>query len=176
MLSITIPLWLWSVAAGLPLMVLLLLVVQSVRARRRKSAPVSRDGSPSRTEAGSLSEDFAVKVHRQILEQQIDAVFDALVTVIGAERMKLKALLNHPLSPDTAGAPAATIGAKREPEVAEPPNVPSVAEQVARLADDGMAPDRIARRLGLSGTEVSLAIKMQSGRAFRLGRKVEAVA
>jgi DNA-binding NarL/FixJ family response regulator len=61
---------------------------------------------------------------------------------------------------------------QNEPAQADRP----VSEQVAALTASGMTPEQIARRLSLSVTEVSLAMKIQAGRANRLGSKMAAVA
>jgi hypothetical protein len=190
MLSITIPLWMTITAAGLPTLCLTLLCVRLVRKKRHNAA---RKANPQRAAESNYltgSVGFADQVHYQILEQQIDSVFNALATIIETERQKLKALTTPCFSMEGASAPISRFQPcatarpaesvadqgpaddQHGPEHADRP----VSEQVAVLAGNGMTPEQIAQRLSLSVTEVSLAMKIQAGRANRLGSKMAAVA
>jgi hypothetical protein len=189
MLSITIPLWMTLTAAGLPALCLILLCVRLVRRRRHTAA---RKTNPQRVAepnylTGSVG--FADQVHYQILEQQIDSVFDALATIIETERRKLKALTTPCFSLEGGSPPISRFQprATARPDESAADKDPAdqqgsaqadrpVSEQVAALAGSGLTPEQIAQRLSLSVTEVSLAMKIQSGRANRLGNKMAAVA
>lgn len=189
MLSITIPLWMTVTAAGLPTLCLTLLCIRLVRKKRHNAARKTNPQHAAESNYLTGSVGFADQVHYQILEQQIDSVFDALATIIETERRKLKALTTPCFSREGASAPisrfqpCATARAaesvadqgpadQHEPAQADRP----VSEQVAVLAGSGMTPEQIAQRLSLSVTEVSLAMKIQAGRANRLGSKMAAVA
>jgi hypothetical protein len=201
MLDTTIPLWLVVTAVGVPSLCLLLLGLGLLRARRRRrqSAGISAAAKPPASDSvrfGGVSE----SIHHEILEQQIDAVFDALSMVIDAERMKLKAMVKYAI-PQAAGRPA-SVPQGRSVGAPEPAPMDAMAamdamddmdnleisnleeadlplsEQVALLAEDGMDPEEIAYRLGLSAMEVALALKMHARPAagMGMGRRLEAVA
>ncbi|MBI5063343.1 MAG: hypothetical protein HZB87_07765 [Desulfatitalea sp.] len=179
MLSITIPLWLLLSAAGLPALILIGLCLRLMRMRHNKEALAAVAPAPEAAPAA-----FDDRIHRQLLEQQIDAVFDVLTTLIETERCKLKALVNHamPLTEALASAPATPAHVPRTVEAlridapaAEMADVP-IARNIANLAEEGLAAAEIAKHLGLSLSEVTLALKMKAGRNPHLGRKVMAVA
>ncbi|MBR9982791.1 MAG: hypothetical protein KFF50_17295 [Desulfatitalea sp.] len=198
MLDTTIPLWLVVTAVGVPSLCLLLLGLGLLRARRRRrqSAGISAAATASAGDSvrfGGVSE----SIHHEILEQQIDAVFDALSMVIDAERMKLKAMVKYAI-PQAAVRPE-SVPQQRSVGAAEPAPMDAMdamddldnletsnqdeadlplSEQVALLAEDGMDPEEIAYRLGLSAMEVSLALKMHARPAagMGMGRRLEAVA
>jgi hypothetical protein len=126
--------------------------------------------------------DFNSQVHHEILEQQIDAVFNALATVLQTERIKLKALVNHPLP--TLGAPvrAAMVPAPtpesplNSSSIISQPAGPAIGQQIDGMSKEGMAASEIAKQLGLSQAEVTLAMKMGAVRKGQAGGKVRAVA
>jgi hypothetical protein len=105
MLSITLPLWMTVTAAGLPALCLALLCIRLVRKKRHKAACKvnPQHAAESNYLIGSVG--FADQVHYQILEQQIDSVFDALATIIETERRKLKALTAPCFSSGGASVP-----------------------------------------------------------------------
>ena len=110
-------------------------------------------------------------VHRMILDMQIEAVFQSLATIIETEKVKLKALVG------TAGAYMPQAGHEDEPrERASDPREDrfkqpeaivdnkrefELADQITEMAADGVTPKVIAKRLGLSLSEVVLAIRMK---------------
>lgn len=181
MLDISIPMWLLLTIAGLPNLLLVMLVFRLLRLRRRKKQPIAAErqrpvATPGRT-------GFNDQVQQQILTQQIDAVFDALFTIIESERIKLKALVGHSYGPEGQirndrfepnnskseayenmdDKPASKVREKSRPTVVS-------------LAGDGLTPDEIALHLGLSKAEVALALKMNAARNGHVGRKMRAVA
>jgi AraC-like DNA-binding protein len=58
------------------------------------------------------------------------------------------------------------------PQVADLP----IAQNISNLAEEGFSAAEIAQHLGISLSEVTLALKMNAGRNFLVGRKVMAVA
>jgi len=182
MLSITIPLWLLLSVAGLPALILILLCIRLIRLKRTKEALVAAD--PAAMPAPAAAVGFDDRIHRQVLDQQIDAVFDVLNTLIESERCKLKALVNHalPMPEAMAEAPVAPALPIKAVEVPQPAasvpeaNTVSIAQHIVTLADEGLAAAEISRHLGVSLSEVSLALKMKAGRPSRVGRQVMAVA
>lgn len=183
MLSITIPLWLLLSAAGLPALILICLCVRLMRMKRNKEPLAAAVPSPESVPAAHPA-GFDDRIHRQVLVQQVDAVFDVLTTLIETERCKLKALVNHALpmtEPMTETQAAPTLVAKT-PEAplreAPAPQVAdlSIAQNISNLAEEGLSAAEIAQHLGVSLNEVTLALKMKTGRNSHVGRKVMAVA
>jgi hypothetical protein len=182
MLSITIPLWLLLSAAGLPALILIGLCVRLIRMKRNRQALAAAVPAPE--VAPMAPTGFDDRIHRQVLAQQVDAVFDVLTTLIETERCKLKALVNHALPVTEAVAESRTAPALVERTVEAPRrNVPasqtaevSITRNISNLAESGMAAAEIAQQLGVSLSEVALALKMKAGRNAHAGSKVMAVA
>lgn len=182
MLDITIPLWLLLTVAGLPALILIALSSRLIRIKRRKNALAA---SEQMSDIGlGASAGFDDRIHRQLLEQQIDAVFNVLSMLIETERVKLKALVSHALpvaevQPPRIDKPenAVDLAPMNESTPATGTlNAVPVAESISNLAAEGLAAGEIARRLGLSLSEVALALKMKAGRNAHVGRKMRAVA
>ncbi len=183
MLSITIPLWLLLSAAGLPALILIGLCLRLMRMKRNKESVAAAvpgiENFPAASPTG-----FDDRIHRQVLVQQVDAVFDVLTTLIETERYKLKTLVNHamPVTEAVAEAHPAPALVERTVEVSRR-DVPaaqmaevSITQNISNLAEEGMAAAEIAQHLGVSLSEVALALKMKAGRNAHVGRKVMAVA
>ncbi len=182
MLSITIPLWLLLSAAGLPALILIGLCVRLIRLKRNREALAA--AMPAPEDAPVAPTGFDDRIHRQVLIQQVDAVFDVLTTLIETERCKLKALVNHALPMTEAVAesrPAPSLAertvetSRRDLPAAQTAEV-SITQSISTLAEEGMAAAEIAQQLGVSLSEVALALKMKAGRNAHIGRKVMAVA
>lgn len=184
MLSITIPLWLLLTAAGLPALILIGLGVRMIRLKRNKEALAAAIPTCEAPPAAPVTA-FDDRIHRQVLDQQIDAVFDVLTTLIETERCKLKALVNHALPVAEPAVEAlddpvlveksahVSLGTTPVPETAEI----SLSEKISSMAEAGMAAAEIARQMGVSLSEVALALKMSAGlRPHHVGRKMMAVA
>ena len=180
MLDITIPLYAMLAAVGLPILLLGLLMIRLLRLKLRRNERNFVQCQISQPQ--HQFEDFNAQIHQEILEQQIDAVFNVLVTVLETERVKLKALVTHS-QPTFGNAPRQP---KANPISVEKSGIDdsdeqqeseiSIGQQVAGLSKEGMAAAEIAKRLGLSQSEITLALKMNSGRKGSLGKKVHAVA
>jgi hypothetical protein len=183
MLSIAIPLWLLLSVAGLPALILIGLCARLIRMKRHKEALAAV--APATEPIPAAHVGFDDRIHRQVLNQQIDAVFDILMTLIDTERCKLKALVNHalPVTEASLDAPAAPLPVQvakaaeaSRAEVNASPNPVSISRNIITLAGEGMPAADIARHLGVSVGEVTLALKLKAGRAPHVGRKVMAVA
>jgi hypothetical protein len=174
-------LWLLLSLAGLPALILIGLCARLIRMKRNKEslsavAPISEP-------VPAAPAGFDDRIHRQVLDQQIDAVFDVLTTLIESERCKLKALVSHALpvaeTAPQAAAPAfieKAVETCRDEMPAPEANPVSLSQNIATLADEGMAAGEISRHLGVSLSEVTLALKLKAGHSARVGRKVVAVA
>ena len=179
MLDITIPMWVLLSVAGLPTMILLMLSIRLMRIKRYKNRVLAQQ-APEAAMQGLPREGFGQQMDSMILEQQIDSVFSALVTILETERIKLKALVCRNQGEVSPAAYNAIFNSRfdhredRHEEsvtaVSRPKEEP---RSVAQLVAEGSAPEEIARRLGLSQTEVALAMKIHGGRR---GQRLEAVA
>lgn len=180
MLSMSIPLWLVMTAAGVPTLCLLLLSLGLLRTRRKRQILA---GAPRPVENPASARSVTATIHRQLLEQQIDTVFDGLTALIEAERMKLHALIQYAMPTETVRASAPAVPAAEKQTAASPTIAPvpdeqelPVAQQVLLLADEGLSAEEIAYRLGLSTMEVHIALKMHAGDTRAKGGRLEAVA
>jgi hypothetical protein len=179
MQHISLPLWLLLVLVGLPTLFGLVLTFRLIQ-KKRKGAFHGKNQS-DRTDLAFLSNHFSSHIHHQLLAQQIDAVFNALVAVIETERVKLKALAAHPLPPQPEsplasreakqGKPVVPAGPLKEENHATAEN--SIGQRISSFVDQGLAPEEIARRLKMSQSEVALAIQFQK---MGNGKKIKAVA
>jgi hypothetical protein len=177
MLNLTIPLWLLLTAAGLPSVCLVLLVLRLIHIKATKGKHLAHLAA---TKEIPRPEGFSVQIHQQILEQQIDAVFNALVTIMETERAKLKVLVKHswaafdinPVSKISSPETAAPLRASEEDPTETLPSSPTI----SNLKAEGLTSEEIARRLGLSHSEVALALKMKAGRKNSPGCQMRAVA
>jgi len=185
MLNITIPMWLLLTIAGLPNLLLVMIVLRLLRLRRSKKQSIAPDRQrPSATVSGA---GFSGQLQQQILTQQIDAVFNALFTIIETERIKLKALVGHAYERE-----GQILGENFKLDNSEPEAYENIDEETASLtvsqiqenirptvvsmAQDGLTPDEIARHLSISRAEVALVLKMNAVRNGHVGRKMRAVA
>lgn len=177
MVAIHVPLWLLATTCGLPVLALIGFAVRLACLKRRHAddavacQPFESAGRP---------ETFGFHIHQQILDQHIDTVFTAMSAVLESERVKLKALINHPwVSVPTAQAQGGPVTEKPEDSSqAEESHVGQIPlrERIASLATQGMDSEQIAASLGLSRAEADLAMKMQAGRRGIRGRRMQVVA
>lgn len=165
MAIISIPLWMFIGAVGLPSVCLIWLVVSLVRKRRKLRL---RSASPETIATTMAPYAHFGRFQQDLVALQIDAVFNGLVALIETERIKLKTLIGNNLSctmpecgaelDERPAIDSATIRQRNSTE--SPENDPADAEG----------------HLGLSLAEVELAMKVQASRTPHTGRKLEAVA
>ncbi len=179
MLSITFPLWLIVSAIAAPLLAagLCLRIVRTARSRCEHVSDLFPETAfQVRCDDGS---GFDERIQEQILEQQIDTVFNGLLALIETERRKLKILMHHGLTlqePSAAALPAAV------PErIADDPPSPGQsaahpAQSVADLARKGMSQNDIARHMDMSQNEIRLALKMSAAFQKNTESGIEAIA
>ena len=178
MLSITIPMWVFFAVAGLPTLILLALSVRLMRLKRYRNKVQSEQEQET---LAAMPDRFGKQMNQMILEQQIDAVFNALMTILESERMKLKALVYTAPSSQAPirsvqTSPLAVTNNDQTEEMMTGNRTQDERPSIAELVAGGMSPEDIARRLGLSKTEVTLALKMKAGRRSGRGQRLEAVA
>lgn len=192
MSSITIPLWLFLFSVGLPVISLAALIIGLIRAkvarRRNRVNQETYHAAPA-----SSRYPFSSDVIKMILDQQIDAVFLSLSTIIETEKVKLKALVGGQsfMAAMVPGESSETLEtsavlhqhpSQAVPTVDVPPEDTPVADDLASIigakALKGMTPKEIARDMGLSLAEVVLALRMQnrSRDPKAIGGRLEAVA
>ncbi len=176
MLEITIPMWVLLAVAGLPTMILLMLSVRLMRMKRYKNKSKAQQVPDA---FQGYNDGFGKQMNQIILEQQIDSVFTALITIIETEQIKLKALLcRNPSELAPAGCRAVMPKSEhrddRYEETVTTVKPPKEGRQsVAEMVAEGSTPEEIARRLGLSHSELALAMKIHGSRR---GDRLEAVA
>ncbi len=184
MLSVSLPIWLIIAAAGLPAVLFLFVGIMLVRLKRRGK---KRHGDYPDPYVINTPVQFNNQVYKQIVEQQIDAVFNTLITVIESERLKLKALVGQPSLSSNMKMRVADTGSateKRyeqiveteEPDPSTTSSELSLGQSIVAMSKKGMTAEQIARQLGLSQTEMSLALKMNNGRQSTVGRRMQAIA
>jgi hypothetical protein len=183
MTSITIPLWLLLLSVGLPVVSLTALIIGLIRAKRaRQRNSVSQEVYASAPAIGQHQ--FNSDITKMILDQQIDAVFLSLSTILETEKVKLKVLLGgqsmveqiapgemshqHPIEK----VPMADVVQDNSPAGGD------IADTINDKVRQGMTPREIAREMGLSLSEVVLALRMQNGSPDpkTIGGHLEAVA
>jgi hypothetical protein len=176
MSEITIPIWLFAVSAGIPCLGFLgLLLFFLRRIRKPYKDMLSEDSLKSKEAPRRPNGPF----HHDLLSLQIDAVFNGLNAIIETERIKINMLLDNAVA---LGSDPAHLHAYRQPRTdlqAPAKNRgegPDLDEHIADLADAGEQPEEIADVMGLSRTEVELALKMRANRQQRQQRRLEAVA
>jgi hypothetical protein len=165
MFDINIPLWLLFTVAGLPALLTAGIFYREIRKSGQKSA-VPFAGAP---EFVLHPESFGGHVQQQLIEQHVDGIFTALSITLEAERNKFKTLLNHSVCfapADTAASSAAkSVSAPLCVEEKRPLDMP-IGQKISVLTTRGMSADQIAHDLGISQTEVALALKMKEHRGF----------
>ena len=157
----TLPVWVFILSVGTPIICLLMLVTGLLR-RKRKERPWIGAAS-----SAPAVQHFGRHIHHQVLVQQIDAIFKALVTVIEAERIKLNALVMHAALPEGTG-PSVHSVKEAAGDAAISESADDTGRTAAAMALDGMSAEQIARVLGLSHSEVALALKVR-GAGIRRG-------
>ena len=181
MLNVTIPMWVLLAVAGLPTMILLTLGFRLMRMKRHRNQPEQACPGDMVPE---MSGGFSERVSHLMWQQQVDAIFDALVTIIETEKIKLKALARPELPLDGTSRRPVDLPPEPAPLPAEAPQearqrtAPAGEELtgISELAARGLLSDEVVRRLGLSQSEVALAMKLQKGRQNGPRRRIEAVA
>ncbi|WP_054031333.1 hypothetical protein [Desulfatitalea tepidiphila] len=167
MLSITIPVWLLFAVAGLPTLLLLGLGIRLMRLKRHRNKQQEKQVPEARI--GLSPEGFDRQMNQAILQQQIDAVFHAMLTILQTEQIKLKALVQQvhtaPNTIETTDAQTQVL-CKIEPEqrAENQPRSPEPRPSVAEMINNGLKTEEIGRRLGLSQSEIALAMKIHAGR------------
>ena len=176
MTDITIPIWLLALSGGVPCVSFISLLVFILRKIRKPNKELFvQIPTPPMADAKPEPHQF----HRDLLAQQIDAVFNGLNAIIETERVKMNTLLNSPMSP---GMDAPVPKQDAQPRhlvqsVVQPcKTASSLDEQISKIAAIGGQPEEIADEMGLSQAEVELALQMRSSREAFQHRKLEAVA
>lgn len=178
MTTISLPLWILISAVGLPSVCLVWLLVSLIRRKRaiqkgyyEKSSPLSaidqrRDASP---------------FQQNLINLQIDAVFDGLVALIETERIKLKSLLS---TNGSAGVALESVAGQQSVPYRKDDrqNIDSRGQNTEYLTTDPAAEGEnqsdMASHSELSQAELDLVMKMRSSNiaTSSRGHKLEAVA
>jgi hypothetical protein len=175
MTIVSLPIWLVMAAAGIPGLCLFWLVISLIlkKSKSRRNSHVQMGSSGCAQPRRSPN-----RFQQDLIELQIDAVFNGLVALIETERIKLKALMrNNGLSMASESHDEVTLrdyesDAWENIEVDES----SSDRSIDRHAFSGSEPDGMANHLGLSLAEIDLAMKMRASGKPPEGRRLEAVA
>ena len=176
MTTISLPMWVLATGVGLPSICLFWLVLSLVRRKHQ----TRREFVEPKYAALWPGQQLAVDQFQQnLMEMQIDAVFDGLTALIESERVKLKSLMSIPPASGTragqAFEPNANLNAAAASRRFEQ-DVPATDHGISSSAENRAHADVITSLSGLSRVEMELAGKMKASRASNAGRKLEAVA
>ena len=173
--TISQPIWILVSVIGLADICLFWWCIALMRnARKANRRVMERETGGPPPEQGIASHSFQTN----LVDLQIDAVFDGLAALIETERIKLKSLIlpvGAQMIADTAskrpehGAVVEQCNFQDDPEA-------TIEQQVAAFAAAGKNRAVIASQLGLSFAEVDLAMKLQANSKTPAGMKLEAVA
>lgn len=178
MTTIAVPLWIFACSIAIPVFSLLGLLGMLIKKIRK----------PQKDILGNVALQYfnthqanPSQFHNDLLSLQIDTIFNGINAIIETERIKIRSLLNASghMDLNTAGldkTPCAIpeMEPRTAPEAKE--NGPSFEQQIANYSASGHQPDDIANEMGMSQSEVELAMTMRSLREKPQDRKLVAVA
>lgn len=177
MTAITIPIWIFALSLGGPGLIFLGLV----------GLILGKIRSPHKNEFVNLSlqctadrQSSDQQFHNDLLGKQIDTIFNGLNAIIETERLKINALLNsnHNILRVDKAASMETSNkmdieqVPRAYEMDAPTNLPEIEKNTAAQEQE----DDFDNEMGLSQTEIDLAMIMRLTGKNHSGRKLEAVA
>ena len=184
MSNITMPLWLLLLGIGLPAISFTALVMGLIRAKRARLRFEKLHKETHQMLPFKADNQFNSDIYKMVLDQQIDAVFLSLSTIIETEKVKLKALLSgqrfmeQPFLSEPSQPPLSMSSEMNGTDQGDASAAEDLADVIGTKASKGMSPKEIARDMGLSLSEVVLALRMHSGSFDTrvVGRQLEAVA
>lgn len=177
MQTITLPIWAFAAAVGLPGICLIWMIIALVRSLRKADFEGSIHPSAQHAVAPAPTPGLFTQ---ELLALQIDTVLNGLAALIETERIKLNTLLGQNLYPGNSIQQASPVKENFEADKTEksqtgvPPN--PVGQRVAQAMASGQGVDKVATQLGLSHAEVELALKLNQAQSATPHRKLEAVA
>ena len=92
MQTITLPIWAFATAVGLPGICLIWMIIALVRSLRKADIEASLAPAIQLTNASTSNPG---RFSQELIALQIDTVFSGLVALIETERIKLKTLMGH---------------------------------------------------------------------------------
>lgn len=176
--TISLPLWILVSAVGMPCICLIWVLLALIRRKRAIRKGRYDNSSPLlyREPRRDLS-----PFQQNLINLQIDAVFDGLVALIETERIKLKALLTNNGS---AGVALESLAGTQGPANCKDDRqnfdgrIPDAEHLMTAPETPGESQEDIASQSELSQAEMDLVMKMKSSKTSTLsrGQKYEAVA
>lgn len=155
MTNVALPIWFLTLLVATPSLCLLGLVIRMVK-RGRPKRDAGSDGTIAHTGYNTrVDPSFQHDLHAL----QIDAVFNALVALIETERIKLKSLL----CPAQYRLPEFEVEDQQTADLLTSPiekQEKGVGHQIVERNAQGESAGDIAKELGISLSEVALAISM----------------
>lgn len=178
MTNIVLPIWMFIIVMGLPSLCLLGLAMHiknNKQARQFKDESSEQSETPQKTDYfnGMTNNSFQSDLHAL----QIDAVFNALSALVETERLKLKSLLCPKLT-----APVNFLEEQNHTETQLDTNqaidmgISKINLQIAEMAELGESAGKIANQLGISQSEVDLALSINSTPGQDHHQRLEAMA
>jgi hypothetical protein len=156
-------------------------LIRAKRVRQRRNQ-LQKESNPSMPCISNNQ--FNNHIYKMILDQQIDAVFLSLSTIIETEKVKLKALMGGQSLIEQISAvepfhhPPSEQAQMNDAVQNDTPTTDHIADSIAAKSSKGMTPKEIARVMGLSLSEVVLALRMNNGSrdVKAIGGQLEAIA
>lgn len=178
MTTIAVPFWIFACLVGIPILSLLWLLGMLIKKIRKPAKDILGNVALQYLNTHQTANS---QFHNDLLCLQIDAVFNAINATIETERIKLRSLLNGSgnIGLNTvSGDKSSCVISEMEPQTAPvaKENDTSLEQQIANYSASGNHPDDIANEMGISQSEVELAMTMRSLREKPRDRKLVAVA
>lgn len=178
MTSISVPLWIFACSTAIPIFCLLWLLGMLIKKIRKPETDILGNAALQYFDTHQAKPS---QFHNDLLTLQIDAIFNGMNAIIETERIKIRSLLNGSGHTDlnAAGLDQSRCAIpEMEPRTASAAkeNSPSFEQHIADYSASGQAPDDIANEMGMSQSEVELAMMMRSLREKPQDRKLVAVA
>ena len=172
MTSIALPVWMVITMVGAPCICLFGALIRMAKLRRQHKCADSDHPTAPFAMKPMMNSAFQNDLHAL----QIDAIFNALSALIETERIKLKSLICPALS-QVSELPIEHHH-NREAGAEHFPTNPamSISDQIAAKVAAGERAGDIANDLGISRSEVELAISMAGGAEEDRPNRLEAVA
>lgn len=181
-MTISISLWVFVAVATVPSLGLLAVVLKMTRLNRqhKKNQKIHQH-----TELTLKFDFFRSEIQQQIFNQQIDMIFQSIISIVEAEHLKLKALSqgwvlaqpsNHVPQKEMETPPKHNNFENRLRSHVETND--ALGKKLDECIEARMTPEEIANQLKLSLSEVGLAIRLQQNtrQGTDKGRQLEAVA
>lgn len=178
MTTISVPFWIFACSMGIPMLSLLWLLGMLIKKIRKPEKDILGNVALQYLNTHQATNS---QFHNDLLSRQIDAVFNGMNAIIETERIKIRSLLsgNGNIGLNTASvhkSPCVLSEMKPQTAPVAEENDTSLEQRIANYSASGNQLDDIANEMGISQSEVELAMTMRSLREKPQDRKLVAVA